>query len=476
MAYNRFKTKLITVLTLISYLLSGCGMTPAPGSNPKAIIGDDTRTEERLSWSSWPVGVLSKTERVGGKTAVCYATLTAPDIVTTAAHCLDGIMIERADGTYDLLDDVEVSFSATDKRRVAYVYDIFEDLDLAQLRLVEPVDLSSVSLAQLDSYDSTEPLRIVTAPRQVTKTEWVTPSPSTKPESKPELTVIPTRGSSSSCLGTPPDAWTCQTMPWTPGCKCSGSQSLEPYEYSYMVWQRYTQETQNHALDDQGFLSYDLDTVPGYSGAPIFQNSQLVGIHLGYDPELKRNVGIALSEIFSPYNRSREQRLESIRPEGVSINKIKNWVKKAGKDPIRTLTGTLADIDPTNPNGSLSVAAGADSLTKSVKELDVMSRNSDFRKALGRIDPDQKIGKFLEDNKQAIIVVGAIALFAYGGYYLLASGEVTGEVALVVDIGPQTITIMSAELAAAGSGAAGGAGAFIATGGLAENTHHQRTC
>ncbi|HYX35790.1 MAG TPA: trypsin-like serine protease [Oligoflexus sp.] len=469
LACCRLKRKIIAILTLFSYLVTGCGVPPPARSTAKAIIGVDNRIEERVPYSSWPVGVLSKSERVGGKTAVCYATLTAPDVVTTAAHCLDGVMIERTDGSFELLDDVEVSFSSTEKRKVRAVYDIYEDLDIAQLQLVSPVDLSSVYPAQLDSYDSSEPLRIVTAPRQVTITEWVTPSPSSQPESKPELTPIPGRGGSSSCLETPPDAWTCETMPWTQGCKCSGSQNLEPFEHSYMVWQRYTQETRNHALDQQGFLSYDLDTVPGYSGAPIFQNGQLVGIHVGYDPELRKNVGIALTEIFSSYNLAREQRLESIRPEGISIKKIKKWAKKVGKDPIKTLTGTLADIDPTNPNGSLSVAAGADSLTKSVKELDVMSRNSEFRQALGRIDPDHRIGKYLEDNKQTIVVIAAIALCAYGGYYLISSGAVTGEAAFVVEVGGQSIKVASAKFAAAGSGAVGGAGAFIATGGIAED-------
>src|SRR5690606_2995880 len=83
-------------------------------------------------------------------------------------------------------------------------------------------------------------------------------------------------------------------------------------------------------------------------------------------------------------------------------------------------------------------------------------------------DPDHRIGKFLEDNKQTIIVVAAIALFAYGGYYLISSGAVTGEAAFLVEVGGQTIKVASVEFAAAGSGAVGGAGAFIATGGMAE--------
>lgn len=277
MTFNKLYSKIITILTLISYLTTGCGISPTSASSSKAIIGSDNRTEERVPWSSWPVGILSKSVQVGGKEAVCYATLTAPDIVTTAAHCLDGIFVERADGSLELLDDIEVSFSSTGSHKVAGIYDFFEDLDLAQLRLASPVDLSLVSPARLDSYDSSEPLRIVTAPKQVTINEWVTPSANPKPEPKPELTPIPTRGSSDACLANPPDAWTCQIMSWTPGCTCTSSPDLKPFKYSYKVWQRYTQETKNHARDEQGFLSYDLDTVPGYSGAPIFQNGELVG-------------------------------------------------------------------------------------------------------------------------------------------------------------------------------------------------------
>jgi hypothetical protein len=361
-------------------------------------------------------------------------------------------------------------------QKVRKIVDIYEDLDLVQLELRGPVIDSQIGPASIDAYEPGTGLRIATAP----KFKESRPLPSFP---KPPLPTSPRpfppgRGSplpKQLCPNPLPAAYECQFNPDAHGCSClDRSPPKLPLPYDdpkltrYEIWQLMTQETANNNRDDLGFLYYDLDTDPGYSGTALFQNGKMVGIHLGFDPQSGKNIGISILEVYGLYNPSREAKLAQIQAEGVSMKKIKKWVKGVGKDPIKTLTGTLADLDPTNPNGSLAVST--DSLTRTLKEMDVMSRNSDFRQALGRIDPDHKIGKFLEDKKQTIVVVAAIALFAYGGYYLISSGAVTGEAAFIVEVGGQSITVASAEFAAAGSGAIGGATAFMATGGIGEST------
>ena len=170
--------------------------------------------------------------------------------------------------------------------------------------------------------------------------------------------------------------------------------------------------------------------------------------------------------MYSAYNPLREKRIEQITNEGISINKIKNWGKKLLKEPAKTLTGTIADLDPTNPGGSVSVSA--DGLTKALKELDVTSTHSSFRQMLGRIDPNHKLRKYLEDHKSEIAIVAAVALGAYGGYFLVSKGYVTGEIAAIVatSSGEITVPVMTISATSGGfaGGTVGGIGAGAATG------------
>jgi hypothetical protein len=55
----------------------------------------------------------------------------------------------------------------------------------------------------------------------------------------------------------------------------------------------------NGLSQDNDSLKYDCDTYAGFSGSPILQEGQLIGIHQGYNKEFQRNVGTLITSVSS---------------------------------------------------------------------------------------------------------------------------------------------------------------------------------
>lgn len=439
---HQLRKKLLSLLVLFSYFTSSCKTLAPQRSELKKIIGNDDRAQLESPYGISPVGILYRDDNWRGE-KICSATLTSPTMIVTAAHCLEDLVQVNADRSVNLKQGIEVVFGRNIKAEVLRVSEIFEDLDLVFLELRKPIETFDVRVPEIDSYDPSAALSMTTAPELTRVYKKIDPTAKPVDPSKAVIEL------GAEILENPQNP-TAQ----------SGWRN---------VWQLYTQDSKSHGADDLGFLTYDLDTEPGYSGSPIFQNGNLVGVHLGYDPKSKLNIGISIVEIYSSYNAAREKRVSDITAEGgISIKKIKDWGKKLSKEPFKTLTGTLADLDPTNPGGSLHPSA--DELTRALKEIDVTSRHSQFRQMLGRIDPNHKIGKYLDDHKGELIIVAALALSAYGGYILIANGYAGGVIG-VAYASPTTgattfvpLVTFSATGAGAAAGTVGGVAAAGAVG------------
>jgi hypothetical protein len=145
-----------------------------PSSNTKAIIGKDDRTVLKSPVSARPVAVLKVKEDYGSR-SLCYATLTSPMILTTAAHCLEYLTFEHL-GQRHLRNHISADFDYSEKRLITDIIDVFEDLDLVQLRLDKPMIQSPLAPGRgVNTYDPYLPLTILTAPQTILETININP-------------------------------------------------------------------------------------------------------------------------------------------------------------------------------------------------------------------------------------------------------------------------------------------------------------
>jgi hypothetical protein len=82
--------------------------------------------------------------------------------------------------------------------------------------------------------------------------------------------------------------------------------------------------------EENGLLRYELDTLPGASGSPIIQDGRVVGVHLGYDPACKKNIGVTT---FS----ADASRVPTYQPESSDVGRPDFW----GPDSLRIPTPNI---------------------------------------------------------------------------------------------------------------------------------------
>ena len=81
---------------------------------------------------------------------------------------------------------------------------------------------------------------------------------------------------------------------------------------------------------------------------------------------------------------------------------VANEAKKVVKNPGRTIENAGQAV-------AAETARSVRSVADAVKEMDLNNRNSSFRQSLGRIDPNHKVGKWLDDNKAPVAIIVVVA-------------------------------------------------------------------
>ena len=96
---------------------------------------------------------------------------------------------------------------------------------------------------------------------------------------------------------------------------------------------------------------------------------------------------------------------------------VANEAKKVVKNPGRAIENAGQAVAAETVRSVRTVA-------DAVKEMDLNNRNGSLRQSLGRIDPNHKVGKWLDDNKAPVAIVVVVAAVVITCAYVACAGSV----------------------------------------------------